>query len=181
MFEFGLLAFAGLLLFIVAGVFSAEMDSALMATATFVIGIITLEWGFGVGVWALVVSNPIWAVVLVLGYVILGAVYTLLWRWPEYIREHKDEIMDRYNRWARNQGSNEDSSYQGFLETDEYRFNAWQHKERLMTWIGMWPFSFFWEMLRKPAIWVGKTVYNSFGNAFQSIGRRTAMKIHDKG
>jgi len=181
MLEFGLLALVGLALFVVAGIFSAEMDSALMATATFVIGIITLEWGFQIGIWAMIVSNPLWAVGLVILYVASGAAYTAIWRWPEYIRKNKTEIMDRYHRWARGLDSNEDNSFDAFLDSDEYRFNAWNHKERLGTWVGMWPFSLFWELLRKPAIWVWNTAYASLGNAFQTIGRRTARKLYEKG
>lgn len=179
--EFGIWAILGIIVFVIAGILSAELDSASLSAGTFVIGLIVLEWGLGIGVWALFVSNPLWIIGSIVLYVALGAAYTAFWRWPEYICEHDSELMDKFARWAHNLASNEDKSFEAFMDSDEYNYNAWQHKERLGTWVGMWPFSLSWELARKPAIWVWNTAYNSLGSTFQSAGRRAARKIHDKG
>lgn len=180
-FEFGLLALGGLALFVVAGIVSAEMDSALMATATFLIGLITLNYGFGISVFAVMAANPLWILGAIVLYVGIGALYTAVWRWPEYIRKNKAAIMKEYARWARDRRDDQDNSFDAFLDSDSYDYNASQHKERLGTWVGMWPFSLFWELLRKPAIWVWKTSYRSLGELFQRIGRSTARKMHNRG
>jgi len=181
MLDFGLLAMMGALIFVIGGIVASEMDSAIMSVATFVIGLLTLQYGFGFGIWAMISSNPLWAFGFILLYVAAGAAYTALWRWPEFIRNNNAELMRDYSDWANRLEDSEDNSFDAFLDSDSYRFNAWQHKERLGTWVGMWPFSAAWELSRKPAIWIWNTAYASLGNLFQNVGRRTARNIHDRG
>lgn len=181
MFELGFMAIIGIALFVVAGIFAAEMDSALMSVATFVIGLLALNYVFEISVFATFIANPLWIVGAVVLYVAAGAAYTALWRWPEFIRKNKDHIMRDYADWAKNRDDNKDNSFDAFLNSYQYKFNASEHKERLGTWVGMWPFSMTWELARKPAIWVWNTSYKSLGELFQRIGQRTARKLHDKG
>lgn len=180
MLEFGIWAILGLIIFVAAGIFSAEMDSAVMSFATFVIGLLLLEFGFKVAIWAAFVANPLLLIAAIVVYVCLGAAYTAIWRWPEYIRHNKDDVMEQYNFWAGRRKDNENTSFDTYLDSDNYKYNAWEHKERLGTWVGMWPFSLGWELARKPAIWIWNIMYNSLGKMFQSIGRNTARKLHDK-
>lgn len=178
--EFGLLAIVGLIVFVAAGILSAELDSALLSVATFVIGLITLQFGFDIAVWSAFVANPILAVGAVIVYVALGSLYTAVWKWPDFIRRRKNKIMNTYNDWARKKSDNEDNSFEAFLDSSYYEYNASDHKERLATWTGMWPFSFLWDVSRRPAIWLWNVVYSKLGEIFQNIGKRTARKIHEK-
>lgn len=179
--EVGLMGLGGLLLFIVAGVVAAETDSALASGVTFILGLLVLNYGFNISVLSVLAANPLWIVGYIILYIGAGALYTALWRWPEYIRKNKEKILDIYSRWAAKKGGAEDNSFEAFMDSSDYRFNASQHKERLGTWVGMWPFSLFWELLRKPASWIWNTAYKSLGTLFQRIGRNTARKLHDKG
>jgi hypothetical protein len=180
--EFGLMALVGVAVFVAAGILSAEMDSALLSVATFVIGLLTLQFGFEIAVWSAFVANPLLAVGAVIIYVALGAVYTAVWKWPDYIRKNKERIMSSYNDWARKKNQNNaDNSFEAFLDSDSYEYSASDHKERLATWTGMWPFSFVWDVSRRPAIWLWEVVYTSLGEAFQRISKRTARKIHERG
>lgn len=87
--------------------------------------------------------------------------------------------MDHYIRWSGGIIDAEDNSFDAFLDSDAYKYNAGQHKERLGTWVTMWVFSLFWELLRKPARWLWNTAYTSFARMFQNIGRNTARKLHN--
>ncbi|SRR6056297_298992 len=178
--EFGLLALAGLGVFVAAGIIAAEMDSALMSVATFVIGLITLSWGFGVPIWATFTANPLMIVGAIIIYIAVGAAYTAVWKWPDFIRKNREIILREYNDWA-HKNQNGDNSFEAYLESSNYEYNAYQHKERLGTWVGMWPFSFVWDVSRRPAIWLWNVTYTSLGEAFQNIGKRTARKIHERG
>lgn len=178
--EFGILALIGLAVFVAAGILSAELDSALMSVATFIIGLLTLQFGFDVAVWSAFVANPLLALGAVIVYIALGALYTAVWKWPDFIRKNKDKILRTYNDWARmREKNNENNSFEAFLDSHQYEYNASDHKERLATWTGMWPFSFVWDVSRRPAIWLWKQLYRSLGNVFQNIGKKTARKIHD--
>lgn len=134
--EFGLMALGGLVLFVIAGIIAAEMDSAIASVVTFVIGILTLNYGFGISILSVFAANPLWIVGAIILYVGVGALYTALWRWPEYIRKNRDRIMSRYNEWARNRKETQDNSFDAFLDSDKYEYNASDHKERLGTWVG---------------------------------------------
>lgn len=178
--EFGILALIGAVVFVGAGILSAEMDSAIMSVATFIIGLIVLQWGFGVSVWASFIANPLLAIGAVIFYIAIGTAYTAVWKWPDFIRKNKNNIMRAYNDWARTLKDNEDNSFEAFLNTSYYEYNASDHKERLATWTGMWPFSFIWDMSRRPAIWLWNQLYKNLGNIFENIGKKTARKLHDR-
>jgi hypothetical protein len=176
---FELIGILGVLAFVAAGIFSAEMDNAFMAFATFVIGLLTLQYGFGIAVWASIVANPLLLVGLFVINIMAGGVYTAVWRWPEYIRNNKKDIMSSYDDWVKDRKANESNSFDDYLTSAYYDYNANGHKERLVTWVFMWMFSLVWELSRKPTVWLWKTVYAGFGNMFQKIGRNTARKLHD--
>lgn len=180
MLELGVFLIGGMLAFVALGIFSAENDSALLSTATFVGGIALLEFGFEISIMAAFAANPLLILGSILTYVVIGAIYTALWRWPEFIRKNRTEIMSDYNEWAKHVPSDQDNSFDKFLESYKYKFNAGDHKGRLGTWVGLWPFSMFWELARKPAIWAWDNAYRSLGNLFQRISHNTARKIHDK-
>jgi hypothetical protein len=180
MFEFGLIALAGIIIMIVAGIFAAEMDSGFIAAATFVIGLLTLEFGFGIGVWAMISGNFLWFFAFALLYAALSSAFVGFWRWPEYIRNNHDRIMNAYMEWSRTRKNTQDNSFDAFMDSDSYKFKVRMHKERIGTWAAMWPWSLAWELSRKPAIWIWNTMYTSLGEALEKIGRNTARKIHDK-
>jgi hypothetical protein len=181
MFELGIWVVLGLIVFVVAGIVSAEMDSAFAALVTMVIGAVILEYGMGIGMWAALVAHWPWIFAGMVLYVAVGGLYTVVWRWPEFIRKHKSDITSAYARWASNLKTGSNNSFDAFLDSKEYDFNARDHAERLTTWVVLWPFSLIWELARKPAFWLGKTVYHSLGNTLQRVGRNTARKIHNSG
>lgn len=175
-----MLGIIGLLSFIAAGIFSAEMDSAFMAFGTIVVGLLTLQYGFGIAVWAAIIANPLLIVAAFFLNIMAGGVYTAVWRWPEFIRNNKQHILSSYDLWVDAQNASEPNSFDTYLESGRYTYNASSHKERLATWVFMWMFSLVWELSRKPVIWLAKTVYAGFGGMFQKIGLNTARKLHNK-
>lgn len=179
--ELTIWAVAGLMFFVVGGVIAAEMDSAFAAVATFVIGLVTLKYGFGIPIFASFAANPFLIIAAIMSYIAAGALFTGVWRWPEFIRENDESILKDYTEWSKDVDDSKDNSFEAFLDSPSYMYNAWQHKERLGTWVGMWPFSLGWELARKPAIWIWNTSYHSLGDVFQRIGKRAARKIHNKG
>lgn len=181
MLELGIWALVGMSLFVVAGIMAAELDSAFISVATFVFGLLTVQYGFGLNLWAIFLANPLMIIIAVFLYLIAGALYTAFWRWPEFIRNSKDDIMEKYMMWSHELDTNADNSFDAYLDSQDYSYNVSQHKERLGTWVGLWPFSFAWEISRKPAIWLWNVSYYSLGSMLQKIGRNTARKLHDKG
>jgi len=181
MFELGTWALLGIAAFVIAGVISAKIDSALAAALAFLIAIVTIEWALGISVLAIVYTNTLWFFVILVLYIAAGVIYTVFWRWPKYIRDRKDIIMKDYARWAALLARNENNSFDAFLDSDDYKFNAWQHKERLVSWVSMWPFSLGCELSHKPLSWIWNIAHGRIGNIFQRTSRRTARKLHEEG
>jgi len=179
MLGFGFIEIIAVILFLIAGFISAEVDSAFASAFTFIGGFALLEFVLKISVFSVIAANPLWAVGMLVFYVGIGAAYTGIWRWPEFIRKNQEKIMSAYQQWSMQRGSNQDNSFDAFLESSAYDFNASDHKERLGTWVGLWPFSLTWEVSRKPAIWVWNNAYKSLGRVFQRISHNTARKIHD--
>jgi hypothetical protein len=173
------LGIIGLVAFVIGGVFAAEMESGAMSIGMIIIGLFTLQYGFGIAVLAMLSSNLLLVIAGIALYGIIGGAYTAIWRWPEYIRNNKTDILTSYDKWVSRIDPADANSFDDYLNSTEYRYNAWQHKERLGTWMGMWVFSMAWELLRKPAIWFWNIMYASFGNLFQRLGKNTARKLHD--
>ena len=179
MFEFGILALVGVVLFIAVGIFSSEIDSALGAGITFVIGLATLQFGFGVSITSILSANPLFIILFIAGYVAIGALFVYVWRFPEFIREHADEINHDFSSWSRKQPEGTDASFVNFLDSSAYNYRASDNKSAIAIWMGMWPFSATWEISRKPAIWIWTKTYNMCGAMFEKAGRQAAMKLYN--
>ena len=179
MFEFGILALIGVVLFIVIGVFASEIDSALAAGVTFLIGLATLQFGFEISIMSILAVNPLFIILFIAGYAVLGTLFVYVWRFPEFIRENADDIRQEFNRWMNNQPEGSDATFVNFLDSSAYDYRASDNKAALALWVGMWPFSMTWELSRKPAIWIWNTIYDLCGNLFEKAGRRAAMKLYE--
>lgn len=166
------------LVILIAGIASAEYDNFVGGTITFFVGLLGADFIFGYPIIASIMTNPLIIVLALALYVFVGSVYTGLWKWPDYIRGKETDIEHTFRNYKQN--NLPESSFDDFIESDDYtsRFGASRNKQRLSAWVLMWPFSLFWELLRKPAIWVFNTSYAMLGDMFESVGKNTAKKMH---
>jgi hypothetical protein len=173
-------AILGIIVVLVGGFVAAKMESAWVATFTVISGVLVADLAIGYPVLAMMGANPLLAIGIILGYAVVGFVYTGLWRWPEFIRENKSYLRRDYKQWAMKVADDTDNSFDAFLESDANKYKARNNKQRLGTYVGMWPFSLTGELLRKPAIWLWNTLYAGFGEIFDRIGKAVARKILSK-
>lgn len=164
--------------FIIAGgVIASEVENFTVAVSTFIIGLVGLQWFFSIPVWGSIVDNPFSLLLYLLIYTIVGAAYTILWRWPEYIRENSVRISYDYKEYiARNPAD----SKEDFLNSRYYAFSTSKHKQGIATWILAWPFSLFWELGRKPFKYAYNGIYTLIGDLLERVGRNVANKIISK-
>ena len=176
-FDFWFLLFAGI--FITCEIISAEIENFSIGTATFIVGLVGLQWLFHVPVWESIVANPLSVLLYVALYTIAGSVYTLLWRWPEFIRENASKIEHEYQRFVEKHPTLY-SPKDEFFSSNYYDFKASKHTHRFATWMLTWPFSMAWELARKPAKYIFTAVYNLLGDAFEKVGRSVTNRILNK-
>lgn len=184
MFEFfallgGFWFFVFVMAFLVVGIVSAEVGSSVLGTFTFLLGLLGLEFLFGVPVIDTVIDNPATLVVLFIVYAVVGALYTLLWRWPEFLREHNQDIVDGYNH-KRRQYPDGEYTYKDYVTSYDYKYSASRHADPIIAWMVTWPFSLVWELARKPVKFVSTQVYNLTKDAFEKIGVSTVKGIIEK-
>lgn len=165
------------ILFITAlGIYATETDSFLLGTGSFIIALLGAEVLFNKPVWDTIYSNPFAIVVFLALFGLAGAVYTALWRWPEFLRSNAKYINSSYESYK----SKSKGTFADYLKSNSYDYKASRHSHRLTTWIITWPFSLLWELLRKPMKYLGKTIYMILSNTFERVGVYTATRIHQQ-
>jgi len=174
-FDFWFIIFS--IIFIIGGIFASEIENFIVGTATFLLGLASLQWLFHVPVWQSIIANPVSVLFYLVLYVILGTIYTLIWRWPEYIRDNSKHINELHARFNKHYP---DSSIQYFFESTYNEYSASNCKEEIATWIITWPFSLLWELARKPIKYISRAIYSMVSNLFDHVGRTVTSKVLGK-
>lgn len=170
-----------MLAFVVVGVIANELDSFFMGAATLLVGFVGLQWIFGLPIWQTVAANPFVLILYVAVYVAIGALITGLWSWPNYIREHADNIKYAFEEHVRAQkrGGHE-VTFDQFLVSISYPYKASKNKDRLAAWVLMWPFGLLWDLIHRPARWIWNVAYFGLGDVFETISKNTARKVYER-
>lgn len=167
------------LFFVACGIFASELDSFVGGTATFIVGLLSLDMLFGVPIFETILNNPFSILLFLAIYIAAGSAYAGFWRWVRYIKENSHHIEEHYARWARDANkSGEPSDFDSYLESNDYRYKASRHKEKLAAWVLLWPFGLLWDLMHRPARWLWNTVYENLGTLFDKIGKHTARSVH---
>lgn len=162
----------------IVGVIASEIDNFTLGTTTFIVAMIGAQTLFDVPVWATISDNPLSLVLFLAAFIVVGVIYTALWRWPEFLRDNAKQINADYVDC--NRRSADKVSFDEYLNSNYYSFTASKHKDRLATWIITWPFSMVWELSRKPIKYAYNLVYIVVGAAFENIGTSVARRIHER-
>ena len=204
MFELMLISAGGLWLglfaLVVFGslVYSVERDSFLLGGAILILSIVAAQFLFGLPIWAYIVAN--WPVLILyaVAYIAAGSLYAGYWRLPNFVRKNANIIQRDYESWKQDKirgdrrwaeavrdhikgepepKSTADVSFDAFLDSTSYRFKVRDNKDRVASWVLLWPCGLTWELMHKPFIWLWDSVYYGLGKAFERINRDTARKI----
>ena len=175
---FGLVVLSGIL-------WASSVDSFILGSAVVFVSLVVAQLLFSIPVWATISANPFMLIVYIVFYGAIGAVYTALWRLPNYVKKNGDRIQSDYINWMRVQedwnrkGHDEKRvvSFETFLNSTSYRFSVKNNKDRVASWVLLWPTSFVWELMHKPFIWLWDSVYYGLGKVFEKINHDQARKI----
>lgn len=181
-----------LLAFLAIGIIVSEYDNFAMGTITLIAGLSLLQWVFGVPVWAAIVSNPFIIVLFAIVYIVCGSLFTGFWKFPNFVNKNKLNIQLAFESWIKiNSPSSSKEEYvdklkseekfEQFLDSTSYPMSASKNKNRLASWVLMWPFALLWELSHKPAIWLWELVYYNLGEVFQHVSKNAARKIRKNG
>ena len=178
---FGLLVLSGIL-------WASSVDSFILGTAVIFVSLVVAQFLFAIPVWAALTANPFMMIVYVVFYGAIGAVYTALWRLPKYIKRNADHIQHDYDSWKEDQekwnrklhDEVRDTSFQAFLNSNDYRYSVKNNKDRVASWVLLWPTSLTWELIHQPFVFIWDNVYYGLGKVFEKINHDQAKKILEK-
>lgn len=164
-----------LLVVLAIGILAAESDNWVFTTATFITTLASLDFFFGVAIWATIVANPLTILLFTFIYVAIGAAYTAIWRWPVALRDSAEDIKDSYDDYIK---KHQGHTKEDFMASYSYsKYTASSNKSSLANWVLAWPLSLIWELARKPAIWIWNTSYEVLGKLFERVGKRVSANI----
>ncbi len=170
------------IIFIACGTFTATVGNIFWSFVVLAAGAGILQFLVGISILSIFIANPLLVIAVLAIYIGIGAAYTGLWRWPAYLRKMSGYIQEMFDRWKHShakqlEGKSKEAAFEEFLDSSHYaEFHPSRNKERLSTWVLMWPFAMGWELSHKPLIWVFETVYYTLGDMFVAIGKQTARK-----
>jgi K+-sensing histidine kinase KdpD len=175
---FGLVVLSGIL-------WASSVDSFILGSAVIFISLVTAQYFFAIPVWAAITANPFMLLVYVLLYGAIGAVYTALWRLPNYVKKNAKYIQNDYDSWKEkcqklnSKVHNEvlDTSYDAFLNSAYYNYSVKNNKDRVASWVLLWPTSLTWELIHKPFVFIWDNVYYGLGKVFEKVNHDYAKKI----
>lgn len=194
---FGLVVLSGIL-------WASSVDSFVLGSAVIFISLVAAQFLFAIPVWAAITANPFMLLVYVVLYGAIGAVYTALWRLPNYVKKNADYIQNDYRAWKERQERWEreakkdtvtalefklmnkdlenpfDTSYETFLNSNSYNYSVKNNKDRVASWVLLWPTSLTWELIHKPFVFIWDNVYYGLGKVFEKINHNQAKKILEK-
>lgn len=174
-----------MLAFVVAMIISVENDSFFLGSVGIIISAAIAQFVFGIPIITSIITNPLMVIVYLIIYGAAGAAYAGFWRLPDFIRSRKKEIDRAYETFTadaeRNRRTSDlpqsDISYDTFLESSHYdKFTVSHNKDRVASWVLLWPFGILWELMHKPIRWVWNSVYYGLGEQFEKIGKAAAKK-----
>ena len=174
----GLFAFIGVL--ILALIFSSKTESFFMGVASLIIGVSAFNYIFAIPVITSIVTNPILSIVAVLVFLSVGALYAGLFQVKEFVKKNSKYIVSDYNDWKSSQiRYNKDANvaYDVFLKSTSYNYSIRKNKDRVASWVLLWPLSVTWKLINNPVVWLIDTVYYGLGHILENINRDEAKNV----
>lgn len=170
------------LLSLVLLVISIEKDSSALGAAVLVATFAIAEFGFNIPIWASIVANPFILIFYLIVYIAVGSLYATLWCLPNFLRKNSSLIQRNYADWKKanqwgSDNTKRDVSFDAFLNSNSYNYKVKNSKDRIASWVMLWPAGVLWELTHKPIRWVWDTTYRGLGNALERVNHDTARKI----
>ena len=161
-------------------IFSVEKDSFILGSSVLIISLAIAELAFNIPIWASILANPLIAVFYLLVYIAVGTLYASFWKLPNFIKKNSVNIQTDFDLWKRSGqwgGTKKDISFDAFLNSSSYNYKIKDNKERVISWVMLWPAGVLWEFTHKPFIFIWETVYRGLAGSLERINHDTAKKI----
>lgn len=157
-----------------AGIVSSEFDSFTGGAITFVGSLLVANYWFGIPVIAAIIASPVQLLIIFAVYVLVGGLYATYFKYPDFLEANVHHIKDRFNQFKKSKGPDysEKQLKEMFFESDFYeKYRPYKNKERIASWVLMWPWGGLWDLTHKPVRSIYRFVHDSIGNGMDRVGK----------
>jgi hypothetical protein len=137
--------------------------------------IVAFGWYFGWSLLELVIMNPALTVSLSFFYILTGIAWSLV-KWGHFVGKIKDKYIAARKDWKTGESLYKDYDLAGFKfyfkrywENQSIPPLASENKNRILTWMIYWPFSFLWTIIDEPFKKAFELLFNSIKRLYQWI------------
>lgn len=151
---------------------ATEINSWFTATLAAAVGVLLLHFFTAYSPIDYVLAHPLNALLIMAAYVVIGIIWSM-GKWALEVLKQK-EI---YKQWLTSiMAVNPDRTAEQLRTKYHvvYPPVAADNKSRILIWMGLWPFSFFWTMLNDPLRRFFNGLYNIIGGYYQKISDKIA-------
>lgn len=160
---------------LVAGIVSNEMDNFFGGALTITFLAFGLQLFFGIPILQSIIANPLFIFLGLFVYTAVGVVYGVLFRYKDFLKEHKDGIKDS---WKEYEGTTSHPTEEGFLKSYRYsEFSPSHNADRITAWILLWPWGVFWDLCHKPARFIYNNMHSFVGRMLDKVGMKVTKDI----
>ena len=133
--------------------------------------------------WAFIAAEPITLLLVFVGYLLIGVLYTTFVFWPNFLKDNADQILHEYKKKKQYKENppnytNNVTDYvkpvytkEDFIKNSNYR--PVNHVDMIVLALTHWPSALLVDLLHRPAIWL----YGQLSVVFYRIYARTMNKI----
>jgi len=152
--------------------------------------ILILQFLGGIPIFQSIVAHPLWTLVYVVGYFLVGLVYTRYYKLPYFCRyraeEYTEAKTDFFKHWDPSRRSDHPDEWTvdtawaencryNFLEFRDGEFSIAYYKGKLIAWITYWPWFLVWSLVHDLLREIGDFIYLKCKDSFE----RAAKKIYE--
>lgn len=156
------------LIMVFATTWATEEGTLIGALVALAASLLGFQFMFGIDVFGAIYSNPLLIIVAGVIHLILGAVYTGFWKFPDALSKVSQGKID--HEWGRFKGSKEE-----FARSSSNPLHPKNFLEEISAWILFWPFGAAWDLLHRPIRWLWKNVYKAIATWMDRISLRFTM------
>lgn len=158
--------------------FASKKDNILYGAITLISGAILSDLLFGTIIFSSILANPLLLIGGLIAYSLVGIIDAMVRRWPRFLKSRQESIEKNFEIWSMAEVA---PSFEKFLDSASYASNtAVQNKNRIASYVLMWPFSFVAFIVTTPCEWIYNSIHTYLGDTFDSIGKKYTLANHKK-
>jgi len=180
---FGTLWFwVAIAIFTIAMLALIEYEKPFSAFLVIAVTLSMFEFGAGYDLFAWVVSNPLLTVEFIVGYIVLGIMWSIA-KWFFFVLNARDRYSAKRQQWLKDLKLGE-TLEQYIIRArpsayDQFPPSPVANRDRIILWMAYWPFSALWTLINDPLKRIWRFTFNRITAFLTWISNRAFADFHE--